>query len=136
MEAGACSAEICKVNSDIVQLRLDFTSFVLSNPATGVATSFALLNGQQHLAGAGVFYTINGQCNEDSFTVSSPGSVGSPEICGVNTGDHSKLFCVFPMPSHFSELPLRRLKVAILKLPLPLPLLQTAIMEISAILKA
>ena len=31
---------------------------------------------------------------------------------------------------------LRRLKVAILKLPLPLPLLQTAIMEIRAILKA
>jgi len=88
VEAGACSAEICKVNSDIVQLRLDFTSFVLSNPASGVATSMGLLNGQQHLAGAGVFYTINGQCNEDSFTVSSPGSVGSPEICGVNTGDH------------------------------------------------
>ena len=34
------------------------------------------------------------------------------------------------------NLPLRRLKVAILKLPLPLPLLQTAIMEIRAILKA
>ena len=33
-------------------------------------------------------------------------------------------------------LPLRWLKVAILKLPLPLPLLQTAIMEIHAILKA
>jgi len=24
----------------------------------------------------------------DSFSASSPGSVGSPEICGVNTGDH------------------------------------------------
>ena len=34
------------------------------------------------------------------------------------------------------NIPLRRLKVAILKLPLPLPLLQTAIMEIHAILKA
>ena len=33
-------------------------------------------------------------------------------------------------------IPLRRLKVAILKLPLPLPLLQSAIMEICAILKA
>ena len=33
-------------------------------------------------------------------------------------------------------IPLRRLKVAILKLLLPLPLLQTAIMEIPAILKA
>ena len=34
------------------------------------------------------------------------------------------------------NIPLRQLKVAILKLPLPLPLLQTAIMEICAILKA
>jgi hypothetical protein len=88
VEAGACSAEICKVNSDIVQLRLDFTSFVLSNPANGVATSFALLNGSPSPMAAGLFYTINGQCNTDSFSVSSPGSVGSPEICGVNTGDH------------------------------------------------
>jgi hypothetical protein len=75
---------------------LDFTSFVLSNPANGVAISFALLNGSPSpQAGAGgLFYTINGQCNTDSFSVSSPGSVGSPEICGVNTGDHSKSFCV------------------------------------------
>ena len=38
--------------------------------------------------------------------------------------------------SFIKNIPLRRLKVAILKLPLPLPILQTAIMEISAILKA
>lgn len=87
VEAGACSAQICKVNSDIVQLRLDFTSFVLSNPAATIVTTFA------HLAGtpvplAGTGQTISGQCVTDSFTVSSPGSVGSPEICGVNTGDH------------------------------------------------
>merc|ERR1711971_582492 len=87
VEAGACSAQICKVNSDIVQLRLDFTSFVLSNPAATIVTTFA------HLAGtpvplAGTGQTISGQCVTDSFIVSSPGSVGSPEICGVNTGDH------------------------------------------------
>ena len=109
MAAGACSAEICKTNSDIVQLRLDFTSFVLSNPATVAAAgpaTFAILNGERQTAGAaGLLQTIAGQCNQDSFTVSSPGSVGSPEICGVNTGDHSKLFCVPPMPSHFFHLP-------------------------------
>ena len=106
MEAGACSAEICKINSDIVQLRLDFTSFVISNPANGVGTSFGLLNGERSFdgVGVGVGYSINGQCNQDSFTVTSPGSVGSHEICGVNTGDHSKSFCVSPMPSHFSHL--------------------------------
>merc|ERR1719464_1662043 len=89
VEAGACSAQICKVNSDIVQLRLDFTSFVLSNPAATTVTTFALLNGTPvPTVAAAVGQTISGQCVSDSFTVSSPGSVGSPEICGVNTGDH------------------------------------------------
>jgi len=87
--AGACGAQICKTTSDIVQLRLDFTSFVISNPANGVGTSFAILNGiPDPSAGSTLFYSIDGQCNTDSFSVSSPGSVGSPEICGVNTGDH------------------------------------------------
>ena len=59
MEAGACSVEICKVNSDIVQLRLDFTSFALSNPTIGVATSFALLNGAlQPAAASGPFFIL------------------------------------------------------------------------------
>lgn len=88
VEAGACSAQICKVNSDIVQLRLDFTSFVLSNPAATVITTFSILNGSPVGAAVGVAQTISGQCVTDSFSVSSPGSVGSPEICGVNTGDH------------------------------------------------
>merc|ERR1711971_486829 len=87
--AGACGAQICKTTSDIVQLRLDFTSFVISNPAAGVGESFALLNGvPDPSAVSTLLYNIDGQCNTDSFKVSSPGSVGSPEICGVNTGEH------------------------------------------------
>ena len=46
------------------------------------------------------------------------------------------LFLYSHIPTPWSGIPLRWLKVAILKLPLPLPLLQTAIMEIRAILKA
>ena len=30
-----------------------------------------------------------GHCLEDSFTIASPGAVGSPTICGTNTGYHS-----------------------------------------------
>ena len=85
MEACACSAEICKVNSNIVQLRLDFTSFVLSNLTSGVATSFALLNGAPQPTAA-ILLTDN--------VMKIPGSVGSPEICEVNTDDHCKTFCV------------------------------------------
>ena len=31
-----------------------------------------------------------GDCTIDSFSVSAPGNKGSPEICGLNTGQHSK----------------------------------------------
>ena len=30
-----------------------------------------------------------GDCTTDSFSVSSSGNVGSPVICGFNTGQHS-----------------------------------------------
>ena len=31
-----------------------------------------------------------GDCAVDSFVINSPGNKGSPEICGLNTGQHSK----------------------------------------------
>ena len=31
-----------------------------------------------------------GDCLTDSFTLTSPGNNGSPVICGLNTGQHSK----------------------------------------------
>ena len=37
-----------------------------------------------------------GSCLTDSFHITSPGNIGSPTICGTNTGYHSKhwsLFC-------------------------------------------
>ena len=32
-----------------------------------------------------------GDCLTDTFTISSPGKLGSPVICGYNTGQHSKI---------------------------------------------
>ena len=57
-------------------------------------------------------------------------------MCQVQLGEiFSKEVSLFAISvSVNSYIPLRWLKVAILKLPLPLPLLQTAIMEIRAIL--
>ena len=34
--------------------------------------------------------TARTQCNDDSFSVSSPGNPAPPVICGYNTGEHSK----------------------------------------------
>jgi len=91
IKAGACNAEICPVSKDIVQLRLDFTSFVINGPTTASTTTFALLNGAVVAPGNAAYsqgMSHIGQCNADSFSVTSPGGVGTPVICGTNTGDH------------------------------------------------
>ena len=31
-----------------------------------------------------------GMCDTDVFNIAAPGSAGSPQICGTNTGYHSK----------------------------------------------
>jgi len=87
--AGACNAEICKISSDVGQLRLDFTTFTISDPEAHVAASLTHvnLNGAASFIG-GAAYTSAGQCSVDTFSVTSPGSSGTPVICGTNTGEH------------------------------------------------
>ena len=43
------------------------------------------------LSEAGLPMSDMGQCLTDSFTVTAPGSVAPPVICGTNDGQHSKL---------------------------------------------
>ena len=33
-----------------------------------------------------------GQCVDDMFVITSPGTFGSPVICGTNSGYHSKFY--------------------------------------------
>ncbi len=33
-----------------------------------------------------------GDCVTDSFVLTAPNNMGSPTICGINTGQHSMLF--------------------------------------------
>jgi len=78
---GSCSLTVCKSQSDVCQLRLDFETFVLSDPVT-VTTLIGLA-----AVGAGAFNNL-GACVTDSFSVSSPGAKAPPLICGTNTGYH------------------------------------------------
>lgn len=87
VQAGACQAKICKIDSDIVQLRLDFTTFVISDPSTSVASAFSIQNGNPVTATV-LEQTNAGVCDTDSFAVTSPGGAGTPTICGVNTDEH------------------------------------------------
>ena len=85
---GACNANICKKDADVVQLRLDFTTFVLLNPSVPEAEKFVMGTTDQNII---VPSTIAGQCETDSFIVTSLDGIGrSPVLCGVNTGEHSK----------------------------------------------
>ena len=89
--AGACNVKIHKISSKIEQLRLDFISFVLNGPSASTVTTFATLNGiSGQGTGNGLSMTNGGQCDVDSFSVSSPGNSGTPLICGTNSGEHCK----------------------------------------------
>jgi len=44
-----------------------------------------------------------GQCVTDAFSVTSPGNIGSPEICGVNTGQHSTIYFLHTSLKYYYE---------------------------------
>merc|ERR1719419_1736865 len=79
---GACSLTVCKCSSDVCQLRLDFETFVMNNPVTATAVTIGPAT-----AAAGSANRI-GNCDVDSFSVTTPGAKSPPIICGTNTGQH------------------------------------------------
>ena len=62
------------------------TTMVLANPVVGTAS--------ESVTAAGAYHQKNyayGDCATDTLTIASPGSIGSPVVCGVNTDQHSNL---------------------------------------------
>jgi len=78
----SCSLTVCKCSSDVCQLRLDFETFVLSNPVTATTVTIGPAT-----AAAGSATRV-GNCDTDSFGVTVPGGKSPPIICGTNTGQH------------------------------------------------
>jgi len=74
-----CTYTVCPCSTDICRIRYDFTTNTLSapvlqtasNPGTGLEESHAI-----------------GDCTTDQMSITSPGKVGSPIICGTNTDQH------------------------------------------------
>jgi len=87
-ESGQCSLEVCPCSTGICQIRLDFTSFVITGPST--LTNAALGATAGRLVGKGLKYSPQTQCLTDTFTVrtSSGGTNSPPTICGTNTNEH------------------------------------------------
>merc|ERR1711874_738847 len=79
-DSDPCTYTFCKTNTDVCKLRIDFDTMVLSAPS-GVTTP----------ADTAQVYADSvtvGDCTVDSLTVSNPGGVTPPTICGYNTGQH------------------------------------------------
>ena len=83
---GGCSMQVCKCETNICQIRLDFQTFVISGPSTETTTVVELLNGEVALATKGGDVAQAGQCLTDTFSVGNQRTV--PSICGTNTGAH------------------------------------------------
>ena len=72
-DTSICSFEVCKSESDICQIRLDFGKFTLNNPTT-ITSQSSNPSGRT-------------QCLTSMFWATS-NSGQSPTICGTNTGYH------------------------------------------------
>lgn len=73
-----CIYKICPSSKAICRIRYDFTRFQIAGPySADMATSNR---------------AVVGDCVTDGFAVSSSSGVGSPLICGINTGQHRKPF--------------------------------------------
>jgi hypothetical protein len=87
--AGSCRARICPCSNNICQLRLDFNTFVITGPSTLATTTVKILNGAPSTAGKGA--STASQCLTDTFSVTTATGGSSNVLCGVNTGEHSKI---------------------------------------------
>jgi len=84
VNTGACRAKICKINTNICQIRLDFSTFVITGPSTSSVSIGLMLAGEFNPGGKAVADTT--QCLTDTFSITNQVSV--PVICGTNTGYH------------------------------------------------
>jgi len=91
-EKSHCSISVCKASDSIVQLRLDFLTFVITGPETSAATTAEqarTVGNDLNIDAAGTnSVTLASRCLTDVFSVSNPGGPSPPAICGTNTDEH------------------------------------------------
>lgn len=75
-----CSYKVCPCSTAVCRIKYDFESFVIEAPFTGTVTN-------PQATGSTNGDAI-GDCITDTFSIASPGSTGTPIICGDNTGQH------------------------------------------------
>jgi len=93
-EGDSCDLTICPMSSDICQIRLDLTTFVITGPSIASLSQVRRAGGMATGALADTAGVLHGSnyatnCLHDTFSVSgvSP-SASPPQICGTNSGYH------------------------------------------------
>merc|ERR1712141_654694 len=79
--ASPCTYMVCPCSSNICRIRYDFTSFTIAGQVAGTSAE----------PGSKTNADSIGACREDTFSITSVGGMGSPVICGTNTGYHMVL---------------------------------------------
>ena len=82
-----CTYTVCPCSTDICRIRYDFTTNTLAAPVLQTASAPGTGLEESHAIG---------DCTTDQMSITSPGKVGSPIICGTNTDQHSKLAFEIP----------------------------------------
>eukprot|EP00094_Tigriopus_californicus_P001546 TCALIF_01495-PA protein Name:"Protein of unknown function" AED:0.06 eAED:0.06 QI:75/0.81/1/1/0.36/0.33/12/234/196 len=77
-----CAYTVCKTCDTVCRIRFDFRSFDLAQPVLGLTETVATMAALSNNGGA------IGDCTTDRFSITSPGNVAPPQICGFNTGQH------------------------------------------------
>jgi len=77
-----CTYTICPCSNGICRIRYDFTTFVLASAVAGTSDIDAQAAAATQRGGS------IGDCMTDQFSITNPGSAGSPVICGPNGGYH------------------------------------------------
>ena len=73
-----CTYTICPCTTSVCRIKFDFEDFTLAGPRTGTVTDTASPSSNGDAIG---------DCLTDRFSIT--GGIGTPVICGTNTGQHS-----------------------------------------------
>ena len=98
--SNSCTYTICPCSTDICRIRYDFTTMVLASQQTSTPVAAGVATDSKNLMILFYSYYFSsfnwpffsdfaiGDCVTDQFSITSPGTIGSPTICGYNTGQH------------------------------------------------
>ena len=77
------------INHYLLQLRMDFSTFVIAGPTTLTTTVAKELGGSMGTA-AGSPVNLATECLTDTFSMTGPAGSVPPIICGTNSGEHGE----------------------------------------------